>query len=102
MHFVAKEKKLEDSIGVIKGIGEERKKALEEAGIYTIKDLLFYAPYKYIFRTTGTKIESLLVGEEVEVEGVIEKVAKKKLRNRIIIEAILQLEDGYIKLIWFI
>ena len=101
MHFVAKEKKLEDSIGVIKGIGEERKKALEEAGIYTIKDLLFYAPYKYIFRTTGTKIESLLVGEEVEVEGVIEKVAKKKLRNRIIIEAILQLEDGYIKLIWF-
>ena len=101
MHYIHNEKKLENSIGLLKGIGENRQKVLEEIGIYTIRDLLFYSPYKYTVKSTGIKIESLIIGEDVEVEGYIEKVSKRRINKKIRVEAILHLEDGYIKLVWF-
>lgn len=38
---------LDQSVSIIKGIGENRKNQLESLGIYTVEDLLLYFPYRY-------------------------------------------------------
>ena len=38
---------INDSIKILKGIGDKRLISFNEYGIYTIKDLLYHFPYKY-------------------------------------------------------
>ena len=43
---------LETPIQYIKGVGPRRAQVLESLNIYTIKDLLYYFPRKYLDRTS--------------------------------------------------
>jgi ATP-dependent DNA helicase RecG len=50
------------NISEVKDIGSVRQKALNQAGIVTVEDLLFYFPRRYLDRKTIQKIGDILMG----------------------------------------
>lgn len=63
-------KNLQNPISVIKGIGEETAKVLNELGIYTVSDLLNYFPYRYE-DYEARNLEEVKHDENVTVEGKV-------------------------------
>jgi ATP-dependent DNA helicase RecG len=56
----------------LRGVGEKRASLLKrEAGIETIEDLLYYAPRRYIDRSSFKPISECFVNETVTVSGTI-------------------------------
>ncbi|MGN7327058.1 MULTISPECIES: ATP-dependent DNA helicase RecG [Bacillus] len=62
--------KLQDNISVLKGIGEETEKTLNELGIHTVADLLGYFPYRYDDYELRN-LEEVKHDERVTVEGKV-------------------------------
>ncbi|MGE6631365.1 ATP-dependent DNA helicase RecG [Bacillus sp. NPDC077027] len=61
---------LQDKISVLKGIGTETEKTMNELGIYTIADLLGYFPYRYDDYELRN-LEEVKHDERVTVEGKV-------------------------------
>ena len=61
---------LSTSVRYVKGIGEQRAKALEKLGILTLQDLISYFPRAYDDRRTYKKIKDLADGENACVEAM--------------------------------
>ena len=55
----------------IKGIGEQRAKALGKLGIATLRDLISWFPRKYDDRTQMRRIADLIPGESACVAAMI-------------------------------
>ncbi len=89
----------------LKGVGASRAKVLEEHGLVTAADLLWYFPYRYEDRRHPTHIADLghHLDEAVLVRGrVISAHAKLSPVKRMkIFEAVLEDETGGVKLVWF-
>ncbi|MFN3216588.1 MAG: ATP-dependent DNA helicase RecG [Acidimicrobiales bacterium] len=66
----------------LKGVGEQRAKALDAAGIGSVLDLLTHYPRRYIDRTREADIASLEPGEEGMVLGTVQRVDSRPTRNR--------------------
>ena len=62
---------LNTDVRTIKGIGEQRAKALEKLGISTLRDLIGWFPRRYEDRTQTKKIAQLVPGEPACVEAMI-------------------------------
>lgn len=62
--------KLQDSVSVLKGIGTETEKTLNELGIHTVADLLGYFPYRYDDYELRN-LEEVRHDERVTVEGKV-------------------------------
>ncbi|MEI4788963.1 ATP-dependent DNA helicase RecG [Bacillus sp. FJAT-53060] len=62
--------KLKDNVSVLKGIGEETEKTLNELGIHTVSDLLGYFPYRYDDYELRN-LEEVRNDERVTVEGKV-------------------------------
>ena len=62
---------LTTGIRSIKGIGEQRAKALEKLGIHTLRDLISWFPRKYDDRTQVRRIADLVPGETGCVSAMI-------------------------------
>ena len=62
---------LTTGIRSIKGIGEQRAKALEKLGIHTLRDLISWFPRKYDDRTQVRRIADLVPGETACVSAMI-------------------------------
>ncbi|MBQ4817085.1 ATP-dependent DNA helicase RecG [Bacillus pumilus] len=62
--------KLQDNVSVLKGIGEETEKTLNELGIHTVADLLGYFPYRYDDYELRN-LEEVKHDERVTVEGKV-------------------------------
>ena len=62
---------LTTDVRYIKGVGEQRAKALEKLGIHTLKDLISYFPRAYDDRRSYKKISDLEDGETACVEAMI-------------------------------
>ena len=71
---------LQTDVRYIKGIGEQRAKALARLGIRTLRDLIAYFPRAYEDRRTGRNIAQLQDGESAWVEAM---VAAAPTRSRI-------------------
>lgn len=56
---------IDNSIEILKGIGEKRKIAFNEYGIYTIRDLLYHFPYKYKDITKREFFKDKIEGDEI-------------------------------------
>ena len=95
--------KLSDSISEIRGIGPRYLKYFEKLGIKTIKDLLWYFPFRYEDFSKIKKINELQPGEKASIRGVVKKInLRRSLRKRMfIIEALIEDETGEITAIWF-
>jgi len=92
-------------IRFLKGVGESRAKVLEEHGLTTAGDLLWFFPYRYEDRRHPTRIADLghHLDEPVLVRGrVISAHSRVSPRKRMkIFEAALEDESGGVKLVWF-
>ena len=61
---------LNTDVRYIKGIGEQRAKALEKLGIRTLRDLIAYFPRRYEDRRESRRITELVPGENACVTGI--------------------------------
>ena len=62
---------LSTNVRYIKGIGEQRAKALEKLGIETLRDLISWFPRKYDDRRETKRIADLVPGETACVSAMI-------------------------------
>ena len=62
---------LNTDVRFIKGIGEQRAKALNKLGIYTLRDLISWFPRRYEDRTQVRRIADLVPGETACVAAMI-------------------------------
>jgi len=62
---------LTTNVQYIKGIGEQRAKALKKLNILTLRDLISYFPRAYDDRRTFSKIKDMQPGENVCVEAMV-------------------------------
>jgi len=88
----------------IRGIGSKKAEAFEKAGVLTLRDLLYYAPRRYLDRSSATKIGELLGGSDREITvigRVIDARAMKMKGGRERYEAILDDGTGQMILVWF-
>ncbi len=60
---------LEMTIDAVRGIGAKRAAVLNEAGIYTLSDLLWYRPRRYLDRSRTVPIARAPIGEEITLVG---------------------------------
>ncbi len=97
---------LNDSVTTLKQISGKYAAILEKLGIYTIKDLLTYFPYKYNDSSTAITIKDLIFNGDTESDHLIKVTVNDFksgfLRSRKTIqEAHLVDETGEIKATWF-
>lgn len=86
----------------LKGLGPARLKALNEAGIYSIYDLLRFQPARYRDTTHPLPISQLSVGKELCTSGTIVSEPVSSYYNGLNRVA-LTIEDqtGRIRVVWF-
>jgi ATP-dependent DNA helicase RecG len=83
---------LQESVGILKGIGPKRAAVLaEELGIETIEDLLYFRPRRYLDRSSIKAISDCFVNETVTVIGTI-RHTRLAGRNRRFLEV--TVDDG--------
>ena len=91
---------LEWSVDRLQGIGPKRVAALQNAGVYTIGDLLYYFPRRYLDRSTVTPINKLKADQEVTVVAkVIQFAVQKGRRSRFIL--VVGDGTGFMHCVWF-
>jgi ATP-dependent DNA helicase RecG len=86
----------------VSGLSGARGKALSEARIRSVRDLLFHFPRRYIDRSRVEPVAQLPVGEEVTVIAEVLSVSTRRPRARLTMtEARLTDGTGTIKAVWF-
>jgi len=95
--------KLSNPVSEIRGIGPRYLKYLEKLGIKTIKDLLWYFPFRYEDFSKIKKINELQPEEKCSIMGSVKKInVRRTYKKKIfIIEAIIEDNTGQIIAIWF-
>ena len=95
----------ETPVRFLKGVGASRAKVLDEHGLSTVRDLLWFFPYRYEDRRHPTRISELghHVDEAVLVRGrVISAHARiSPVKRMKIFEAAIEDGSGGVKLVWF-
>jgi ATP-dependent DNA helicase RecG len=94
---------LEISLREFKGIGPKTALKLEKNKIKTIKDLLYFFPYKYQDLTQIKKINELKIGETGVILGKLTnlKLFPTPKRKMFILQGIISDETGSLKVIWY-
>ncbi|HYV18546.1 MAG TPA: ATP-dependent DNA helicase RecG [Verrucomicrobiae bacterium] len=87
----------------VRGLGPQRAKALQEAGIATVEDLLLHLPFRYEDRTAFLPIASLAPGVRGTVRGQIRSAALRRTRVRgfSLFEALVEDGSGTIRVVFF-
>ena len=90
-------------IEYLKGVGPQKAAFLsKELGIHNYGDLLFHFPYRYVDRSSFTKIKDLQYADSyVQLKGKIDQIketGKGRFKN---LSARFGDDTGYIQLIWF-
>ena len=92
---------LDTPIQFIKGVGPKRAKVLEALNIFTIKDLLYYFPRKYLDRTSLSTIGSIREGDKVNLVGRVKSVNLRRMKKGNFVTANVADHTGSIRLMWF-
>lgn len=93
---------LNDSISVIKGIGEKTEKNLNKLNLFKVNQLLEHYPRNYDIYERIIPIHSAIEGEIVAIEAVLERsIQTKKVRNLTIVNCTVKDQSGMINLTWF-
>ncbi len=91
----------EIEVTYLKGVGPKKAAALNGIGIYTVEDILYYFPRRYLDRSKLTPIESLTVGAEVTVVGRVLTQGLLRTRSRGYYEVLITDGTGNVPLVWF-
>lgn len=94
---------LSSSVTVISGVGPQNAKLLENLGIKTIADLLYYTPRKYDDYSALKPIKRLVMGEQVTIIASVHHVDVRKVHGgkMTIVEAVVTDGTGFLRLSWF-
>ena len=95
--------KLSNSVSEIRGVGTRYLRYLEKLGIKTIKDLLWYFPFRYEDFSKIKKISELQPEEKCSIMGSVKKIGIRRTfrKKMFIVEAIIEDGTGQIIAIWF-
>ncbi|HVV38901.1 MAG TPA: ATP-dependent DNA helicase RecG [Candidatus Paceibacterota bacterium] len=95
--------RLSDPITSAFRLTDTHKSALSRLGVKTVRDLLFYFPFRYDQGGGESSVSALQIGQEVSIIGTLEKLEAKKLwKSRVpTAEGYLRDQTGRIKLRWF-
>ncbi len=87
----------------ISGIGQKISEKLSKLKLKTVKDVLYYFPFRYLDFSKISKISDLAEGQIATVYGKIEKVGIYKTfhKKMWIVEATISDETGKVKAVWF-
>lgn len=85
----------------LRGVGPARAEALESVDVYTIEDLLYYFPRRYLDRSTIVPIHQLQVDQEATVVGKVMARGMRRGRRRSYYEMVVQDKTGILKCRWF-
>ncbi|MEK7636064.1 MAG: ATP-dependent DNA helicase RecG [Patescibacteria group bacterium] len=94
---------LQTSLSEVRGIGPKFCEKLKKLNIETIKDLLWYFPFRYEDFSNILKISDLKINQHATISGVIQSIKMRRTwkRRMFIIEALIGDDTGSIKVIWF-
>lgn len=94
---------LQTPLSEIKGIGPKFCEKLKKLKIETVKDLLWYFPFRYEDFSNISKISDLKINQHATISGVIQSIKMRRTwkRRMFIIEALIGDDTGSIKAIWF-
>ncbi|MFW5853405.1 MAG: ATP-dependent DNA helicase RecG [Patescibacteria group bacterium] len=94
---------LNDPLIKIARLRPEQVAGLEKLQLKTVKDLLFYFPFRYEQAGTFCPIKEIALGETVTVFGKIKSAqAKKGWKTKIkMTEAVIEDETGSLQVVWF-
>ncbi len=92
---------LQDSIRVVKNIGEARAKQLNKLGIETVEDLVEYFPRTYEDRSNIVALDNIAVGEVNSFKARAERPESLRVRNMTIVKARLTDGRGFIEGVWY-
>jgi ATP-dependent DNA helicase RecG len=89
-------------IQYIKGVGPKRAELFHKLGIFTVRDLFYHAPRRYIDRSIFTKIADLHPGQDVTVIGKVSgKSVNYARRGFTIFNLMINDESGFLPVKWF-
>jgi len=91
---------LNTSVQFLKGIGEKRAKCLNQVGVDTILDLLYYFPRRYLDRRNITQIKDLKKDMTASVVGKVQFCGIKPGRKSRYILVVFD-GTGYMNCVWF-
>ena len=92
---------VDSPVKYVKGVGPVREKYLNLLGIYTIRDLLFYPPRKYIDSSLVKSIAQAKTGEDVTIIGEVVGAFVKRARRMKIGTVVVYDGTGTISAKWF-
>ncbi|MGC8981695.1 MAG: ATP-dependent DNA helicase RecG [Minisyncoccia bacterium] len=94
---------LEIDLKNFKGIGERTAYKFSKYNIKTIKDLLYFFPYRYEDLSRVTKIKDLKIDENAVIIGRIKnlRVFPSPKRRMILVQGIVEDDTGSLKVLWF-
>lgn len=98
---------LDSSLRYIKGVGPRKQEEFRRLGVNTVRELLYYFPYRYEDRRNVKKIAELIPGENAVVRGKVKRVKLTKIpyfrrkRVRDVYEIILKDSSGSLLCTWF-
>jgi ATP-dependent DNA helicase RecG len=101
---------MSSKVTVLQGLGPARAVALQEAGIDTLRDLLWSLPYRYVDRGSLRPLGSLeLRGFETQDSGLITvlgtiqdlRQSSTRVQHMALTEVLLGDDTGTLRLIWF-
>jgi ATP-dependent DNA helicase RecG len=87
----------------ISKLSKDHRDALKKLGLLTVRDLLFYLPFRYSDDHTEKSLAQGTVGELVTFYGILEKVkVRRSFKGHIpMTEAVLSDNSGTLRLVWF-
>lgn len=95
---------LASTLELLPTLGRLRRKQLEDRGLFTVGDLLWYLPYRYEDRSHPTPIGSLTAPDvTVTVVGELMDFRERRARHRNLhlVEALVQDDTGTLPVVWF-
>ncbi len=96
---------LSSSVQYIKGVGPSKSRLLARLGIHSVRDALYYLPYRYEDRSSVRKIASLIPGEVHSITGKVlksELITPRAGRSKLkIFELIISDGSGLLSAKWF-
>jgi len=94
---------LNSPVAALGPIAKRAASILKSVGVLTVKDLIFYFPYRYEDFSRRVPISQTREGESVTFVGTVEKVSSRRSfrRRMTLIEAVLSDSSGKVTALWF-
>lgn len=92
---------LNTPVGLVPMIGPQTSEKLEVLGIKTVRDLLFYVPFKYRDTSSYCSIAQLIESGAGMILAQVKSVSVVRIKRFLITKARLEDESGHIDAVWF-